>query len=82
MLHKCGVDGYLIRGMSNLYNGSRACFRLGSRVGKYFEVRRGLRPGCVIFPCLFKIFFEGVVRKMNEREIGRGMKLRNENGGG
>ena len=43
VLHECGVDGYLIRSMSSLYNGSRACVRLGSRVGEYFEVRRGLR---------------------------------------
>ena len=25
------VDGYLIRNMSSLFNGSRACVRLGSR---------------------------------------------------
>ena len=34
VLHECGVDGYLIRIMSSLYNGSRACMRLGSRVGE------------------------------------------------
>ena len=44
VLRECGVDGYLIRSMrSNLYNGSRACVRLGSRVEEYFEVRRGIR---------------------------------------
>ena len=25
VLHECGVDGYLIRSMSSLYEGSRAC---------------------------------------------------------
>ena len=43
VLRECGVDGYLIRSMSSLYNGSRACVRLGSRVKEYFEVRRELR---------------------------------------
>ena len=42
-LHECGVDGYLIRSMSSLYNGSRACVRLGSIVGEYFFLRRVLR---------------------------------------
>ena len=56
MLHECGVDGYLIRSMSSLYNISRACVRLGSRVGEYFEVRMGLRQGCVMSPWLFIIF--------------------------
>ena len=57
MLHECGVDGYLIRSMSSLYNGSRACMRLGSRVGEHFEVEKGLRQGCVMSPWLFNVFF-------------------------
>ena len=35
-LHECIVDGYLIRSMSSLYNESRACVRLGSRLKDYF----------------------------------------------
>ena len=50
MLHECGVDVYLIRSMSSLDNGSSACVRLGSRVEEYFEVRKVLRPGCVMSP--------------------------------
>ena len=34
VLHEFGVDGYLIRCMSSLYNGIRACMMLGSRVGE------------------------------------------------
>ena len=36
VLHVYGVDGYLIRSMSSFYNGSRACVKLDSRVGKIF----------------------------------------------
>ena len=32
VLDECGVDRYLIRSMNSLYNGSRACVRLGSRM--------------------------------------------------
>ena len=35
------VDRYLISSMRSLYEGGRACVRLGSRGGVYFEVRRG-----------------------------------------
>ena len=45
VLHECLVDGFLMRTMSSLYNRNRACERLGSRVGEYFEVNRGLRQG-------------------------------------
>ena len=57
VLHECGVDGYLIGSMSSLYNGSRTCVRLGSRVGEHFEVRRGLRRGFVMSPRFFNILF-------------------------
>ena len=81
VLHECGFNGYLIRSMSSLYNGSRACVRLGSRVWEYFKVRRVLRQGCVMFPWLFNIFFDKVVRQVNERAMGKGVRLRDENGG-
>ena len=82
VLHECGVQ-YLIRGMSRLYNGSRACVKLSSRVGEYFfEVRRWLRQGCLMPSWLFNVLFDRVVRQGNDREMGRGVKLRDEDGGG
>ena len=55
--------------------------KLYSRVGKYFEESRGLKQGCVMSPWLFNIFFDRVVRQLNERAMGRGVKLRDENEG-
>ena len=81
VLHECGVDGYLIRSMSSLYNESRVCVRLGSRVGEYFEVRKGLRQGCLMQISDLNIYFEQVVRQVNERAMGKGIKLRDENRG-
>ena len=80
MLHEYGVDGYLIRSMSS-FEGSRACVKLGSRMGEYFEVRRGLRQRCAMSPWLLNIFFDRVVRRVNERTTGRRGKVRDENGG-
>ena len=50
VLHEGGIDGYLIRSMSSLYNGCRACVKLGSRVWEHIEVRSGSRQGCVMSP--------------------------------
>ena len=38
VLHECGDDSDLIRSMSSLYDGSRACVRSESRVVEYLEV--------------------------------------------
>ena len=80
MLHECGVDGYLIRSISSLYDGSRECVRLGSRVVKHFEVRRRLRQRCVISQWLFNIFLQSK-KPVNERAMRREVKLRDENWG-
>ena len=50
VLHECRVDEYLIWSMSSLYNWSKEDTRLSSRVREYFEVRKGLRQGCVVSP--------------------------------
>ena len=81
VLHECGVDGYLIRIMSSLYSGSKGCVRLGNRVGEYFEVKRVLGQDCVMSRSLFSIFINRAVKQVNERAMGRGVKLRDENGG-
>ena len=52
---------------TGLFNRNRACVTLGSRVDKYFYVRRGLRQGCLMSPWVFDI----VVRQVIERAIGR-----------
>ena len=54
--------------------------RLGSRVREHFEVRRGLRQGCVMSR-LFSVFFDKVVRQVNERAMVKGMILRDEKRG-
>ena len=56
--------------------------RFRSRVGEYFEVRRGFRQGCVMSSLLFNISFDTVVRLVNEKETGRRVKLRYEKGEG
>ena len=64
---------------SSLYDVGRACVMFGSRLGEYFEIRKGLRQGWVMFPRLVNIFSEKVVRQVNERAMGKGVKLRGDN---
>ena len=55
--------------------GSKACVRVGNEVSEWFPVRVRLRQGCVMLPWLFNLYIDGVVRKVNARVLGRGLKL-------
>ena len=61
-----------------MYVGSKACVRVGNEVSEWFPGRVGLRQGCVMLPWLFNFYIDGVVREVNARVLGRGLKLVDE----
>ena len=69
----------LLRGVKSLYVGNKACVRVGNEVSEWFPVRVGLRQGCVMSLWLFNLYIDGVVREVNARVLGRGLKLVNGN---
>ena len=75
VLRLYGIGGRLLRGVKSLYAGSKACVRVGNEVSEWFPVREGLRQGCVMSPWLFNLYIDGVVREVNARALGRGLKL-------
>ena len=75
VLRMYGVGGKLLNAVRSLYGDSKACVRVGGEVSEWFSVRMGLRQGCVMSPWLFNLFIDGVVREVNARVLGRGLKL-------
>ena len=59
----------------SFYEAGRACFRVGSELSESFEVKMGLRHGCVMSPWLFNVYMDGVVREVYSRVNGMGVKL-------
>ena len=75
MLRMYGVGGKLLNAVQSFYLDSRACVRVGNDVSDV-----GLRLGCVMSPWLFNVHMDGVVREVNARELGKGLKLQSANG--
>ena len=75
VLRLYGIGGRLLRGVKSFYVGSKACVRVGNEVSEWFPVRVGLRQGCVMSLWLFNLYMDGVVREVNARVLGRGLKL-------
>ena len=75
VLRLYGTGGRLLREVKSLYVDSKACVRVGNEVIEWFPVKVGLRQGCVMLPWLFNLYIDGVVREVNARVLGRGLKL-------
>ena len=75
VLRLYGVGGKLLQAVKSLYAGSKACVRVANKLSEWFQVKVGLRQGCVMSPWLFNLYIDGVVREVNARVLGRGLKL-------
>ena len=76
-----GVGGKLLKVVQSFYVDSRACVWVGNDVSEWFPVNVGLRQGCVMFPWLFNVYMDGVVREVIVRVLEKGLELLSENGG-
>ena len=47
----------------------------------WFPVNVGLRQDCVMFPWLFNVWMDGVVRQVNVKVLGKRLELLSANGG-
>ena len=70
-----GVVGNLLKAVQSFYIESRACVGVGNYVSEWFPVNVRLRQGCAKSPWLFNVYMDGVVREVNVRVLGKGLKL-------
>ena len=57
----------IVKSSAEFFVDCRVCVRVGNDVSEWFLVNVGLRQGCVIFPWLFNVYMDGVVREVNLR---------------
>ena len=81
VLRVYGVGGKLLKAVQRFYVDNKAFVRVGNDVSEWFPVNVGLRQGCVMSPCLFNVYMDGVVREVNVKVLGKGLELLSTNGG-
>ena len=64
-LQNLDIDWKDLRIIRNLYWEQSAAIRIDGNSGKYTQIRRGVRQGCVFSPDLFNLYSGNILRDLN-----------------
>ena len=64
LLKEMGLPDYLICLLRNLYAGQEATVRTGHGTTDWFQIRKRVRHGCMLSPCLFNLYAEYIMRTL------------------
>ena len=78
-LKEMGIPDHLICLLRNLYAGQEATVRTGHGTTDWFQIRTGVRQGCLLSPCLFNLYAEYITRNAGLEETQAGIKIAGRN---
>ena len=62
-----------------LYSGQEATVRNGYGTTDWFQIEQGVRQGCILSPCLFKLYAEHITRNAGLDELQARIKIAGRN---
>ena len=69
----------LIHLLRNLYAGQRATVRTGHGITDWFQIGKGVPPGCILSPCLSNLYAKYIMRNAGLEEAQAGIKIAGRN---
>ena len=70
-----GMPDHLTFLLRNLYTGEKATVRTGHGITDWFQIGKGVRQGCILPPCFFKLYAEYIMRNAGLEEAQAGIKI-------
>ena len=70
-----GTPDHLTFLLRNLYAGQEATVRTGHGTTEWFEIGKGVHQGCILSPCLFKLYAEYIMQNARLDEAQTGIKI-------
>ena len=74
-----GIPDHLTCLLRNLYAGQEATVRNGHGTTDWFQIGKGVRQGCILSPCLFKLYAEYLMRNAGLEGEQAGIKIAGTN---
>ena len=74
-----GIPEHLTCLLRKLYAGQEATVRTGHGTTDWFQIGKGVRPGCILSPCLFNFYAEYIMRNAGLEEAQAGIKISRRN---
>ena len=74
-----GISDHLTCLLRNLYAGQEAAVRTGHGTTDWFQIRKGVRQGCILPLCLFNLCAEYIMRNAGLEEAQAGIKIAGRN---
>ena len=79
ILQEKGIPDHLTCLLRNLYAGQGATVRTGNGTTDWFQIRKGVRQGCILSSCLFDLYVEYIMRNPGLEEAQAGIKIAGKN---
>ena len=79
ILQEMGIPDHLTCLLRNLCAGQEATVRTGHGTTDWFQIRKGIRQGCILSPCLFNLYAEYIMRNAGLDEAQAGIKISRRN---
>ena len=74
-----GIPDHLTCLLRNLYTGQEATVRTGHGTMNWSHIGKGVRQGCILSSCLFKLYAEYITRNARLDEAQAGIKITRRN---
>ena len=79
ILKEMGISDQLPCLLRNLHAGQEATVRTECGITEWFQIRKGMRQGFILTPCLFNLYAEYIMRNVRLDEAQAGVKIARRN---
>ena len=79
ILQESGIPDHLTCLLRNLYASQEATVRTGHVTTDWFQIKKEAHQGCILSPCLFNLYSEGIMQNAWVDEAQTGIKIARNN---